>query len=457
MASVFVTKKVNVYPKTMQPTKIMKLSNLDRQCPTLMYLVFFYNPSHNHNYSNDYLFSSLKLGLEETLSLWYPAAGRLSKNPNNGNKLDLWCNNGGAIMVEAVTQTRVSDLGNLFQYNEFFDNLVYKPTSEMPLLVAQVTKFGCGGYSIGVGTSHALFDGQATFNFLSAWASKTQATKLGIKALDWHKPVHDRERLLHLNSNNNNPEAALTKVAAIQHLYQLITQAAPSGGMLMNPQLFVPSSIKDDCALRTFHFTSSMIDTLKRRTYGLNSYSSSSCSSFEIVTAHLWKARTKALGLRRERMVCLQFAVDTRTRLTPQLSQGFSGNAYVLASVALTAGELELASYETLVNKIKMAKNSVDNDYVSTYLEVLEGSGDALPSLRELTMVSDWTRMPFHKVNFMHPYANSAVSACPLTPPVPQVAYFMQSPKEDKGIDVRIGLNSQILTTFSHYFLNNIS
>lgn len=128
----------------MQPTKIMKLSNLDRQCPTLMYLVFFYNPCHNHNFSNDYVFSSLKLGLEETLSLWYPAAGRLSKNPNNGNKLDLWCNNGGAIMVEAVTQARISELGNLNQYNDFFENLVYKPPSnngnisEMPLLVAQV-------------------------------------------------------------------------------------------------------------------------------------------------------------------------------------------------------------------------------------------------------------------------------------------------------------------------------
>ncbi|KMT19026.1 hypothetical protein BVRB_2g031210 [Beta vulgaris subsp. vulgaris] len=447
----------------------MKLSNLDRQCPTLMYLVFFYNPSHNHYINNDdYVFSCLKYALEDTLSLWYPAAGRLSKNPNNGNKLDLWCNNGGAVMVEAVTQTTISELGNLSQYNEFFENLVYKPAcnngniSEMPLLVAQVTKFKCGGYSIGVGTSHALFDGQATYNFMSAWASNAH-TKQGFKGLEWHKPMHERERLLQLikispTNNNSNQATALTKVAAIQHLYQLITQAADTGGvMLKNPQLFVPS-IQEDCVLNTFHFSSSMIDSLKRRAYGLNNlYSSSMCSSFEIVAAHLWKARTKALGLRRERMVCLQFAVDTRTRLTPQLPQDFSGNAYVLASVALTAGELELISYETLINKIKMAKNYVDNEYVSTYLEALEGSGDALPPLRELTVVSDWTRMPFHKVNFnfMQSHANNvAVSVCPLVPPVPQVAYFMQSPKEDKGIDVRIGLNSQINSAFSHYFLN---
>ncbi|CAO2816887.1 unnamed protein product [Amaranthus hypochondriacus] len=450
----------------------MKLSNLDRQCPTLMYLVFFYNPCHYNNFSNDSIFSKLKGSLEETLSTWYPAAGRLWKNPNNGDKLDLWCNNGGVVMVEAFTQTRFSELGNLSQYNYFFENLVYKPTcnngnydiSEMPLLVAQVTKFGCGGYSIGIGTSHALFDGQATFNFISAWASKTHGIN---KELEWHKPLHERERLLMLNNHNQTPKFkinntnnhpnsdAITKVAAIQHLYQLIIQTANTNNMIKNPQLLVPST-QEDCVLSTFHFSGAMIDDLKRRIYGLNHFSASMCSSFEIVTAHLWKARTKALGLRRERMVCLQFAVDTRSRLTPQLSQGFSGNAYVLASVALTAGELELSSYESVVSMIKMAKNCVDNEYVSTYIEALEGSGDALPPLRELTIVSDWTRMPFHKVNFMqHPYnANGSVSFCPLTPPLPQVAYFMQSPKEHKAIDVRIGLNPQFLNAFSHFFLN---
>ncbi|KAK9742185.1 hypothetical protein RND81_03G153700 [Saponaria officinalis] len=470
MASVYETKRINVYPKTMQQPNIMKLSNLDRQCPTLMYLVLFYNPSHNdyiynHNNNNVSIFSRLKEALEETLTIYYPAAGRLSRNPNDG-KLNIWCNNGGAIMVDAFTQTRICELGNLSQYNHFFDKLVYKPVfsgdiSHMPLLVAQVTKFGCGGYSIGIGTSHALFDGQATFNFLSVWASKASlnnnVTGQG-KALDWHKPMHTRETLHTIcrHQTPTNSPTAFANCSAIQHLYQLIVQASPGGVMLNNPQAFV-SSTPEDCVLKTFHFTSSMIENLKRRvSYGFNNYSSP-CSSFEIVTAHLWKARTKALGLRRDRMVCLQFSVDTRTRLTPPLPQGFSGNAYVLASVALSAGELELASYETIVQKIKAAKNSVNNQYVSSYLEALEGSGDAaLPPLRELTMVSDWTRTPFHKVNFMS-NGQAAASACPLLPPVPQVAYFLQNPKEDKGIDVRIGLSSQILSAFSHYFLQTLN
>lgn len=148
--AVSVRKSVSVYPKTSRPDQILRLSNLDRQCPTLMYLVLFYKfPSINsanspQTLSLDSVFSSLKSGLEETLSVWYPAAGRLSLSPDDG-KLNIWCNNRGAVLIEAVTRVSISELGDLSQYNEFFEKLVYKPAfngdfSEMPLLVAQVIK-----------------------------------------------------------------------------------------------------------------------------------------------------------------------------------------------------------------------------------------------------------------------------------------------------------------------------
>lgn len=147
--TVTITKRVSVYPKTLHPQKIINLSNLDRQCPMLMYLVFFYKPPqvyNNSKFSINSVFSSLKSGLEETLSVWYPAAGRLislKSSSNDDEKLNLWCNNQGAVLVEAVTQVMISELGDLSQYNDFFENLVYKPVfngnfSEMPLVVAQV-------------------------------------------------------------------------------------------------------------------------------------------------------------------------------------------------------------------------------------------------------------------------------------------------------------------------------
>lgn len=141
--TVSITKTVSVSPKLLHPERVLNLSNLDRQCPNHMYLVFFYNPSPAYtNLPLDLIFSSLKSGLEETLSVWYSAAGRLCLNQNDG-KLNIWCNNNGAVLVEAVTQVKISELGDLSQYNEFFEKLVYKPVfdgnfSLMPLVVAQV-------------------------------------------------------------------------------------------------------------------------------------------------------------------------------------------------------------------------------------------------------------------------------------------------------------------------------
>ncbi|KAJ6924869.1 hypothetical protein NC652_017976 [Populus alba x Populus x berolinensis] len=77
--------------------------------------------------------------------------------------------------------------------------------------------------------------------------------------------------------------------------------------------------------------------------------------------------------------------MDIRNKMMPPLSKGFSGSAYVLISVALTAGELEEGSHEAQIEKIKEAKNSVN--------------------------ISDWTRMPFHKVDFLH---GDAACASPL-------------------------------------------
>ncbi|KAG7973348.1 hypothetical protein I3843_07G223500 [Carya illinoinensis] len=430
--TVAITKSVSVHPKYVRPQKVLNLSNLD----------------------------SLKSGLEDTLSVWYPAAGRLCLNQNDG-KLDIWCNNKGAFLVEAVTQIKISELGDLSQYNKFFEKLVYKPHSfgnfsQMPLVVAQVTKFGCGGYSIGIGVNHSLFDGPATHDFLNAWASNS-AIMEGKGRVEQQKPLHERGSTLMVVTNCPAPNmttklsekssSSRKKAAAIDHLYQLIMQAATDQSLSDH----VGFMNQNGYLLRTFHLSSAMIESLKRKVSGKRG-GSFSCSSFEVVAAHLWKARSRALGLRRETMACLQFSVDIRNRMVPPLPKGFSGNAYVLASVALTAGALEGESHERIVEKIREAKNSISNEYVYAYVEALEGPRPSdLPPLKELTMLSDWTRMPFHKIPFLH---GEAAYASPLVAPVPQVAYFMQNPDDDKGIDLRIGLLPHCLKSFSEYFLN---
>lgn len=165
----------------------------------------------------------------------------------------------------------------------------------------QVTKFGCGGYSIGIGTSHSLFDGTAAFDFISAWASQTNYYVKENNNNNNNKPlllVHERGRLLvasNTNTNMNdqtkfegisstidysNNQTIIRSVAAIDHLYQLIKQA---GIIIDNTNDYD----KDYSVLRTFHISGEMIDKLKKKVYyGEESFW---CSTFEILAAHLWK------------------------------------------------------------------------------------------------------------------------------------------------------------------------
>ncbi|KFK35035.1 hypothetical protein AALP_AA5G225500 [Arabis alpina] len=449
-----IIQKLNVYPRfqNQDQKKLITLSNLDRQCPLLMYMVFFYKKTTTRDF--DAVFSDLKLGLEETLSMWYPAAGRLSLD-GGGCKLNLRCNGGGAVMVEAVaTGVKLSELGDLNHYNEFYETLVYKPSfngdfSAMPLVVAQVTRFACGGYSIGIGTSHSLFDGISAYEFIHAWAlnshiqNKSNGKITNKKDCLVIKPVHDRENLLF-----NRDAIPVTKAVAIYHLYQLIKQT------MMNHQGQNRNFELSDSrfVIKTFELNGETIENMKKR-----SPEGFSCSSFEFLAAHLWKARTRALGLREDAMVCLQFAVDIRKRTEPPLPEGYSGNAYVLASVASTAGELlKDLTLESIVNKIREAKKSIDQDYINAYMEAL-GGGDQrndgnLPPLKELTLISDWTKMSFHSIGFGNG-GEPADYVAPLCPPVPQIAYFMKNPKDAKGIIVRIGLDPRDVDDFSNNFL----
>lgn len=162
------------------------------------------------------------------------------------------------------------------------------------------------------------------------------------------------------------------------------------------------------------------------------------------------QARTRALGIAKNRIVCLQFTVDTRSRMDPPLPRGFTGNAFVLSSISCTAEELEHQTLSAIVEKIKEAKRSVNDDYIRAYLEALDAPQSSLPGLPELTMVSDWSRTPYHKVDFG---LGEAIYVSPLVPPFQQVAYFMQSPVQAGGVDVRIGLHQKHVAAFSHYFL----
>lgn len=151
-----------------------------------------------------------------------------------------------------------------------------------------MTRFACGGYSVGIGTSHSLFDGISAYEFLHAWAfnshnhDNSNGKIINKKDNVAIKPVHDRGNLLVNGDANRSLGLGVTKAAAIYHLYQLIKQA-----MMAHQEQNHNIELADSSfVIKTFDLSGEAIETMMKK-----SLEGFLCSSFEFLAAHLWKVK----------------------------------------------------------------------------------------------------------------------------------------------------------------------
>lgn len=64
-------------------------------------------------------------------------------------------------------------------------------------------------------------------------------------------------------------------------------------------------------------------------------------TTFEVISAYLWKLRIKALSLDKDGLTVLGFAVGIRKVVDPPLPDGYYGNAYIGMHLPLTVREVE--------------------------------------------------------------------------------------------------------------------
>ncbi|KAK6139063.1 hypothetical protein DH2020_027186 [Rehmannia glutinosa] len=137
----------------------MKLSYLDQLTPHLYFpVIFFYQPNETKGLSTSnhvQISQHLKKSLSETLTSFYPLAGRIQDN------FIIDCNDTGVEFIEARIDAQLKDsiqkpnMENLKQY------LPVDPAegglgNEATLLVVQITLFDCGGISVGICFSHKI-------------------------------------------------------------------------------------------------------------------------------------------------------------------------------------------------------------------------------------------------------------------------------------------------------------
>ncbi|XP_039154626.1 omega-hydroxypalmitate O-feruloyl transferase [Eucalyptus grandis] len=180
-------KPVMVQPESETPDGFYFLSSLDQAIPFTMMTIYRYEKGSGN------VGEVLKQALSKVLVLYYPLAGSMAISSEGRFIVEL--TKKGVPYVEAEANCSMDMLGDVRVPDlDVTNKLIYtdpkaKTILETPLLTAQVTKFKCGRFTLGVGISHSLVDGVSGMNFVNSWAQIARGKP--VTAV----PFHDRTLL----------------------------------------------------------------------------------------------------------------------------------------------------------------------------------------------------------------------------------------------------------------------
>ncbi|CAN0861838.1 Stemmadenine O-acetyltransferase [Linum grandiflorum] len=164
-----------VRPSKLQTTEPSKLSLMDQLTPTnyTPTILFYQNNNHTH-FKN--IANQLKRSLSETLSIYYPLAGRVRDN------FDIRDFHEGVPFIETSVKCKLLDfLHDQGLHNdrvELLNNLLPMCAERMlpdsvPQVAVQLNVFECGGIGLGMCFSHKTLDGASMTKLKSKARSET--------------------------------------------------------------------------------------------------------------------------------------------------------------------------------------------------------------------------------------------------------------------------------------------
>ncbi|KAG9155954.1 hypothetical protein Leryth_012035 [Lithospermum erythrorhizon] len=406
-----------VSPKEETPKGSYFLSNLDQNIAVIVRTIYSFR---SEGKGNENAAQVLKDALAKILVPYYPMAGRLTISPER--KLIVDCTGEGAIFVEAEANCTIEEIGdNTKPDPATLGKLVYdipgaKSILDMPLLVAQVTKFKCGGFVLGLCMNHCMKDGIAAMEFVNSWAETARG--LPIKT----PPIMDRTIL----KARNTP-----KVEFPHHEFAEIEDISNTSELY-----------KEELLYRSFCFTPEKLEKLKK--LAMEDGVLAKCTSFEALSAFVWKCRTQALSLKPEQKTKLLFAVDGRSRFNPPIPEGYFGNAIVLTNSLCNAGEMAYNPLSFTAKLVQDAVKMVTDSYMKSAIDYFEVTR-ARPSLASTLLITTWSKLEFYMADFGW---GEPLQSGPVALPEKEVILFLSHGKERKTINVLLGLPASAMETF---------
>lgn len=232
----------------------------------------------------------------------------------------------------------------------------------------QVTRLLCGGFVFALRLNHTICDAIGIAQFMNAVAELAR----GLPA-PTVEPAWSRE-LLHARSP---PKPAFPH----REFDAVPPPPAPLGDLVM----------------RSFSFGPADVAAIKE---GLPPRLRDTTTTFEVLTASLWRARTAALELPPGENTRLVIIANFRGVAELNLPAGYYGNACVPPTMLADAEALRGSSLADVVELVREAKEAVTAEYVRSTADLLVLRGRPLLTLANVFVVSDNRHAGFHRVDF---------------------------------------------------------
>ncbi|KAI9121365.1 hypothetical protein K1719_008398 [Acacia pycnantha] len=426
-----------VFPSKQTERKSLFLSNIDRVLNFDVESVHFF-ASHK-DFPPDTVADRLKKALADALVAYDFFAGRLKLSPET-DRLEIDCNGAGAGFVVASSELELDQIGDLVYPNPAFAQLVQKnkdflEPGDHPLAVFQVTSFNCGGFAIGMSTSHTTVDGISFTTFLENLAALAADKPLAVT------PCHDRHLLA-----ARSPPRVIYSHPELLNLGNFPVTGTESG-------VFEASA--EDLDFKIFRLTAHNINHLKSEAKASATGSAARITGFNVVTALVWRCKALSAGDDPNRSSTILYAVDIRSRLNPPLPKAYAGNAVLTAHATARCEELERGPFGRLVEVVSEGAERMTDEYVRSAIdwgELYNGypNGEVL--------VSSWWRLGFAEVEY--PWGKPRYS-CPVVYHRKDIILFFPPDEHEVvgggGVNVLVALPPMEMQKFLklfHEFLN---
>ncbi|XP_019182115.1 PREDICTED: methanol O-anthraniloyltransferase-like [Ipomoea nil] len=392
-----------IVPSTSTPHEQKPLSDLDDQGTVRLHvpvLMFYMNNVKRRGEEDPAM--AIKEGLAKALVFYYPLAGRIFEGENG--KLIVNCNGKGVLFVEAKANVKVEQLSDKSMqppcpYLKQLLNTV--PGSEgiidCPLLLIQVTRFTCGGFALGIRLNHTMMDGQGFIQFVNAVSELAKGASVPSTLPIWERGLLTARPTPTITCEHNEfKDFDLSKAKRwwdfekFLHTSKFINakKLASDPCVCFSKHIFHSLLIK-----RCFTFGSRELQAIKDQC--------PSSTTFEALSACLWKCRTIALRPDPDSTMILTIAVNIRERLQdPKLPLGYYGNGVVSAAAVTTAKLLCSNPISYAAKLIREAKNAVNDDYVKSITNLLVTRGRPRATIIKNFLITDNSRFGYDEVDF---------------------------------------------------------